>query len=77
MKKENDADENVFENDLDSGAVPTTPPKSDQGSDREPGSKRQREVADERMAPVPNDPDEPDDLGGEDSDNPNQRNSRT
>ena len=30
---ENDADENVFDDDdLDSGAVPTTPPKSDQGS---------------------------------------------
>ena len=42
---ENDADENVFDDDLDSGAVPTTPPKSDQGSDREPGSKRPREVA--------------------------------
>ena len=26
---ENDADENVFDDDLDSGAVPTTPPKSD------------------------------------------------
>ena len=62
---ENDADENVFDDDLDSGAVPTTPPKSDQGSDQEPGSKRPREVADERMAPGPNDPDEPDDLGGE------------
>ena len=36
---ENDADENVFDDDLDSGAVPTTPPKSDQGSDREPGSR--------------------------------------
>ena len=36
---ENDADENVFDDELDSGAVPTTPPKSDQGSDREPGSK--------------------------------------
>ena len=71
---ENDADENVFDDDLDSGAVPTTPPKSDQGSDREPGSKRPREVADERMAPGPNDLDEPDDLGGEDSDDPNQRN---
>ena len=71
---ENDADENVFDDDLDSGAVPTTPSKSDQGSDREPGSKRPREVADERMAPGPNDPDEPDDLGGEDSDDPNQRN---
>ena len=71
---EDDADENVFDDELDSGAVPTTPPKSDQGSDREPGSKRPREVADERMAPGPNDPDEPDDLGGEDSDDPNQRN---
>ena len=50
---ENDADENVFDDELDSGAVPTTPPKSDQGSDREPGSKRPREVADERMAPGP------------------------
>ena len=38
-ERENDADENVFDDDLDSGAVPTTPPKSDQGSDREPGSK--------------------------------------
>ena len=61
---ENDADENVFDDELDSGAVPTTPPKSDQGSDREPGSKRPREVADERRAPGPNDPDEPDDFGG-------------
>ena len=26
------------------------------------------------MAPGPNDPDEPDDLGGDDSDDPNQRN---
>ena len=71
---ENDADENVFDDDLDSGTVPTTPPKSDQGSDLEPGSKRPREVADERMAPGQNDPDEQDDLGGEDSDDPNQRN---
>ena len=29
-ERENDADENVFDDELDSGAVPTTPPKSDQ-----------------------------------------------
>ena len=37
---ENDAGENIFDDDdLDSGAVPTTPPKSDQGSDREQAPK--------------------------------------
>ena len=73
---ENDAGENIFDDDdLDSGAVPTTPPKSDQGSDREQEPKRPRNVADERVAPGPagdrNDPDDPD---GEDSDDRNQRN---
>ena len=34
----NDAGENIFDDDdRDSGYVPTTPPKSDQGSDREAG----------------------------------------
>ena len=51
---ENDAGENIFDDDdLDSGAVPTTPPKSDQGSDREQAPKRPRDVADERVAPGP------------------------
>ena len=72
---ENDAGENIFDDDdLDSGAVPTTPPKSDQGSDREQAPKRPRDVADERVAPGPGDPNDPDDPDGEDSDDPNQRN---
>ena len=52
-KGENDAGENIFDDDdLDSGYVPTTPPKSDQGSDREQAPKRPRDVAaDERVAP--------------------------
>ena len=71
---ENDAGENIFDDDdLDSGPVPTTPPKSDQGSDRE-APKRPRDVADERVAPGPGDPNDPDDPDGEDSDDPNQRN---
>ena len=74
---ENDAGENIFDDDdLDSGAVPTTPPKSDQGSDREQAPKRPRDVADERVAPGPGDPNDPDDPDGEDSDDPNQRNIR-
>ena len=69
---ENDAGENIFDDDdRDSGYVPTTPPKSDQGSDREQAPKRPRDVADERVAPGPGDPDDPD---GEDSDDPIQRN---
>ena len=67
---ENDAGENIFDDDdLDSGAVPTTPP--DQGSDREQAPKRPRDVADERVAPGPGDPNDPDDPDGEDSDDPN------
>ena len=50
------------------------PPKSDQGSDREPAPKRPRDVADERVASGPGDPDDPDDPDGEDSDDPAQRN---
>ena len=71
----NDAGENIFDDDdRDSGYVPTTPPKSDQGSDREQAPKRPRGVADERVAPGPGDPNDPDDPDGEDSDDPNQRN---
>ena len=69
---EHDAGENILGD--DSGYVPTTPPKSDQGSDREPAPKRPRDVADERVAPGPGDPDDPDDPDGEDSDDPAQRN---
>ena len=36
----------IADDDLDSGYVPTTPPKSDQGSDREQAPKRPRDVAD-------------------------------
>ena len=70
---EHDAGENIFGDD-DSGYVPTTPPKSDQGSDREPASKRPRDVAEEKVAPGPGDPNDPDDPDGEDSDDPAQRN---
>ena len=70
-----DADENVLdEAENGSGYVPTTPPKSDQGSDREQPAKRPREVADEKLAPGPPDPEDPDDPDGEDSDDPNRRN---
>ena len=70
---EHDAGENIFGDD-DSGYVPTTPPKSDQGSDREPVPKRPRDVAEEKVAPGPGDPNDPDDLDGEDSDDPAQWN---
>ena len=69
---EHDAGENIFGDD-DSGYVPTTPPKSDQGSDREPASKRPRDVAEEKVAPGPGAPNDPDDPDGEDSDDPAQR----
>ena len=69
---EHDAGENILDD--DSGFVPTTPPKSDQGSDREQAPKRPRDVADEKVAPGPGDPDDPDDPDGEDSDDPAQRN---
>ena len=69
---EHDAGENIFDDDdRDSGYVPTTPPKSDQGSDREPAPKRPRDVAEEKVAPGRGDPNDPD---GEDSDDPAQRN---
>ena len=62
-----DVDENVLdEAEIGSGYVPTTPPKSDQGSDREPSAKRPRDVAEERVAPGPPDPEDPDDPDGED-----------
>ena len=64
---------NIFD-DNDSGYVPTTPPKSDQGSDREPAPKRPRDVAEEKVAPGPGDQNDPDDPDGEDSDDPIQRN---
>ena len=70
-----DADENVLdEAENGSGHVPTTPPKSDQGSDREQPVKRPREVAEEKLAPGPLDPEDADDPDGEDSDDPNGRN---
>ena len=52
---EHDAGENIFDDDddHDSGYVPTTPPKSDQGSDLEPAPKRPRNVAEEKVAPGP------------------------
>ena len=40
--------------------MPTTPPKSDQGSDRQQPVKRPREVAEEKLAPGPPDPEDPD-----------------
>ena len=70
---EHDAGENIFGDD-DSGYVSTTRSKSDQGSDREPASKRPRDVAEEKVAPGPGDPNDPDDPDGEDSDDPSQRN---
>ena len=70
-----DVDENVLdEAEAGSGYVPTTPPKSDQGSDREQPEKRPREVAEEKLAPGPPDPEDPDDPEGEDSDDPTRRN---
>ena len=55
--------ENIFDDDdHDSGYIPTTPPKSDQGSDREQAPKRPRDVAQEKVAPGPGDPNDPDDL---------------
>ena len=44
--------ENVLdEAEVESGYVPTTPPKSDQGSDREPAEKRPRDYEEEKMVP--------------------------
>ena len=62
------------EAEVGSGYVPTTPPKSDQGSDREPPGKRPREGAEEKLVPGPPDPEGPDDPEGEDSDDPSRRN---
>ena len=70
-----DGDENVLdEAEAGSGYVPTTPPKSDQGSDREQPEKRPRKGAEERLAPGPPDPEDPDDPEGGDSDDPSRRN---
>ena len=61
-------DENVLdEAEVESGYVPTTPPKSDQGSDRAPAEKRPRDYAEEKMVPGLPEP-EPD------SDDPSSRN---
>ena len=60
--------ENVLdEAEVESGYVPTTPPKSDQGPDREPAEKRPRDYDEEKMAPRLPEP-EPD------SDDPSSRN---
>ena len=67
--------ENVLdEAEVESGYVPTTPPKSDQGSDREQPGKRPREGAEEKLVPGPPDPGDPDDPEGGDSDDPSRRN---
>ena len=67
-----DVDENGLDEAEDgSGYVPTTPPKSDQGSNRGQPAKRPGEVEEEKLAPGPPDPEAPD---GEDSDDPNRRN---
>ena len=55
-----DVEEGKYSDD-DSGCVPTTPPKSDQRSDRKPAPKRPRDVADERVAPGPGDSDDSND----------------
>ena len=70
-----DADEDVFdEAEIGAGYVPTTPPKSDQGSDQEQPAKRPRDVSDENLAPGPPDPEDPDEPDGDDSDDPSRRN---
>ena len=69
-------DENVLDEAEDEGGyVSTTPPESDQGSDRKQPEKRSKEVAEEKLAPGPPDPEDPDDPEGEDSDNPTRRNT--
>ena len=51
-----DADGDVFDQaEIGSGYAPTTPPTSDQGSDREQPAKRPRDVAEEKLAPGPPD----------------------
>ena len=70
-----DGNENVLdEAEVQSGYVPTTPPKSDQGSDREQAGKRPRSSAEEKLVPGPPDPEDPDDPEGGDSDDPSRRN---
>ena len=70
-----DGNENVLdEAEVESGYVPTTPPKSDQGSDREQPGKRPRNSAEEKLVPGPPDPEDPDDPEGGDSDDPSRRN---
>ena len=60
--------ENVLdEAEVESGYVPTTPPKSDQGSDREPAEKRPRDYDEEKMVPRLPEP-------APDSDDPSSRN---
>ena len=51
---ENDAGENIFDDD-DSGYVPTTPPKSDQGSDREPAPQPKFGLTTQKMRGETND----------------------
>ena len=71
----NDENGNVLdEAEVESGYVPTTPPKSDQGSDREQPGKRPRNSAEENLVPGPPDPEDPDDPEGGDSDDPSRRN---
>ena len=75
LKGNDDGNENVLdEAEVQSGYVPTTPPKSDQGSDREQPGKRPRSSAEEKLVPGPPDPEDPDDPEGEDSDDPSRRN---
>ena len=70
-----DGNKNVLdEAEVQSGYVPTTPPKSDQGSDREHPGKRPRSSAEEKLVPGPPDPEDPDDPEGGDSDDPSRRN---
>ena len=70
-----DGNENVLdEAEVQSGCVPTTPPKSDQGSDREQPGKRPGSSAEEKLVPGPPDPEDPDDPEGGDSDDPSRRN---
>ena len=67
-----DADEDIFDegpSGWNGDYAPTTPPKSDE-EDREPPSKGPRDVAEERIAPGPADPDEPDDQEDPNDDDP-------
>ena len=67
-KNNPEGNENVLdEAEAGSGYVPTTPPKSDRRSDREPAGKRSREVDEEKLAPGPPSSKDPDDPKGGDS----------